>query len=298
MAIFGNASVRLLREDWPNPTALAQELFAIFNSDNVIDITSPVKITAQTPEAPLQVVNQTSDTAAGIQVVGNQVVQGSTYTSGEQLGFVPSGTTQSTVGGQNFVPGTNPVYTFPGGQLTVTLSSSSTTSSANSQTGLSVSIRTNVFIGSVVSGDSQIYRVKLLGSSSPGGTTVDVLFPELASTETLPVGSFAFIIGVQTSTLATGSPVYSYYGVAPKSLVSDTFVGTVVSGSGQTYQIKIMGTSSVGGKTVSVTFPMLSVSETIPVNATIVGITRVQVAADPSGTPLYSYYGYVPVWIS
>lgn len=297
MAIFGNSSVRLLREDWPNATVLAQELFTIFNSDSTIEITSPVQIRASSPEPPLQVINETSDTAAGIQIVGNQVVQGSSYVSGEQLGFTPSGATNSTVGGQQFVAGSNPVYTFPGGQLTVTLSSSATESSINAQHGLSVSLRTNTFVGSIVSGTGQKYKVKLLGSSSPGGSTVDVLFPELAANEKLPVGASSFVIGVQIASSANGSPVYSYYGIVPKSLHPQSMVGTIKSGSGQNYVVTILGTSCLGGQDISVTFPMVAVTETIPVGTPIVGIVAVQTAS-ASGVPLYTYYGSVPVWLS
>jgi hypothetical protein len=217
MAIFGESSVRLLREDWPTPTALAQELYAIFNSDSTIEVTSPVRISGSTPEAPLQIINNYSGgSSAGLQVVGNQVVQGSSFVSGQTLDFTPSGETSSTVGGQQFVPGNNAVYTFPGGQLTVTLSQSSTSSSVLSQSPLSVSFRSNVFVGNIVSGTGQTYRVKLQGIAPPGGTTVTVLFPMLATSETIPVGAtIVGIVGVQTGVNASGSSSYTYYGSVP-----------------------------------------------------------------------------------
>jgi hypothetical protein len=45
MAVFADQLLRLLREDWPNATMLAQEIYAIFASSSPFTITSPTNIT-------------------------------------------------------------------------------------------------------------------------------------------------------------------------------------------------------------------------------------------------------------
>lgn len=52
--IFGDETIRLLRERWPNATMLAEELFAIFVSTNPINIPAGSTIQpAPTPTTPL-----------------------------------------------------------------------------------------------------------------------------------------------------------------------------------------------------------------------------------------------------
>jgi hypothetical protein len=44
MAFFGTEALRMLREQWQNATLLAQELYAIFTSDQPVTVTSPVAV--------------------------------------------------------------------------------------------------------------------------------------------------------------------------------------------------------------------------------------------------------------
>jgi hypothetical protein len=46
MAFFADQLLRLLREDWPNATMLAQELYAIFSSSGITQVTNPVQVTS------------------------------------------------------------------------------------------------------------------------------------------------------------------------------------------------------------------------------------------------------------
>jgi len=51
--MFGNEAVRLLREQWPNPTMLAQELYAMFEDDVPLEHNAPITLTNPGTEAPL-----------------------------------------------------------------------------------------------------------------------------------------------------------------------------------------------------------------------------------------------------
>lgn len=52
MAFMPGEIIRLLRETWPNATMLAEELYAIFNTDKPIELTSPLQITNPRPGVP------------------------------------------------------------------------------------------------------------------------------------------------------------------------------------------------------------------------------------------------------
>jgi hypothetical protein len=55
MSIFGDQSERLLRETWGSPTDLAEELYAMFQSNLPLNINGPVTITNTTPQPALTV---------------------------------------------------------------------------------------------------------------------------------------------------------------------------------------------------------------------------------------------------
>lgn len=87
MGIFGKQSIRLLRKKWVNPMQLAREIFAILNSDDPIEITSPVTIDNSTTE-PGITINQTGGNQTVIQT--NAVPAPSTTNSEIKLPPVPN----------------------------------------------------------------------------------------------------------------------------------------------------------------------------------------------------------------
>ncbi len=66
MSIFAKQVPRLMRVDWNRmgPQALAQEIAAIWLSDEPIEITSPVKLTSDGNDSPLTITTNTPATGA------------------------------------------------------------------------------------------------------------------------------------------------------------------------------------------------------------------------------------------
>lgn len=67
MGLFKKQSIRLMREDWGSPKELAEEVYAILNSDEPIEIDSPVTITNTTNSPPLTL-RQFGGTDNGIRI--------------------------------------------------------------------------------------------------------------------------------------------------------------------------------------------------------------------------------------
>lgn len=56
--MFGAEAIRLLREDWPNATMLAQELYAIFQDSVPASTNAPLTANSSNPDQAPLVVNQ------------------------------------------------------------------------------------------------------------------------------------------------------------------------------------------------------------------------------------------------
>jgi hypothetical protein len=72
VAIFGNQVIRLLREKWPTATGLAEELYALLQSDTPIEVTSPLDVKQQNPNVPAMTITN-SVGGSSFQVNGGSV---------------------------------------------------------------------------------------------------------------------------------------------------------------------------------------------------------------------------------
>jgi len=68
MGLLKDEAIRLLREKWPNASMLAEELFAILNSDLPTGIDGPLTIDNQSPDQPALIIRQFGDSPIDIVV--------------------------------------------------------------------------------------------------------------------------------------------------------------------------------------------------------------------------------------
>lgn len=64
--MFHEYAIRLIRERWPTPTELAEELFAIFRSNIPLTHNGPITLTQDTDAPPLTINLRDDDTTGGI----------------------------------------------------------------------------------------------------------------------------------------------------------------------------------------------------------------------------------------
>jgi hypothetical protein len=97
MGIFDDEAERLLRRQWSGDTGatdLAQELYSIFTSKGPIQISSPLQIKTDSPEAALSITNNFGDgSGIGLNINGGQIINGDTVYGGSVFTYTPATST-------------------------------------------------------------------------------------------------------------------------------------------------------------------------------------------------------------
>lgn len=186
--MFGSQKVRLLREDWPSPTELAEELYAMMDDSIPADLGNG-PITANNPTSLPALTLGTSGDIGGVvlqvngangQPVGGIVLgdNGLQFASPSQLQAIATGG-----------PGTLPVFGTnnpPGIDL------------AGTGTGANTSSAPTSFPGTIVGGAGSTYSATIYPDGLDGkGQDVAVTQLQIDSSETIPAGTSVII--VQTS---------------------------------------------------------------------------------------------------
>jgi hypothetical protein len=176
MGIFKKQSIRLRREKWQNADELAEEIYGILNSDEPIEITSPVTIN-NTTGAPGLTINQHGDTDQGMVI--NRFPEPPT-----QFPDIPP-------------------FDFPDGvgtQIVIVINGDGTISTGSGPPGTTINTTTietgggGGFPGVVVSGSGDTYEVDVYESGlneSPTRRTVTQL--QIAEDAEIPAGTWAMI---------------------------------------------------------------------------------------------------------
>jgi hypothetical protein len=175
VGIFGNQALRLLREKWSSPNELAEELYAILNSNVPMTLTGPVTINNSSPTKPALTVRNFGQNDQGVNIQKRPLLQGPNFPPIPGITFPPlgvfgDGTLGSNLGSQ----GQAQQQQQPGG---------------------------GGFPGKVLSGGpGATYKVAVYQSGLGGKpTTVSVTQLQIDPAETIPAGTWAMVSQVGSS---------------------------------------------------------------------------------------------------
>lgn len=263
MGIFKDQAIRLLRWPWPTPRQLAQELFAIFDSDDPITIDSP--LTIERPEG--------QDLADALSRLPSPA------------GFVVNTKTENNQQVTNNGPVVHNGPVFHNGDTSF---SNPVTFNSPVTFNQPITVNNTVVGGTPPAGGTPDdggglepeERIEVTVRTLDGGTAV----VEALSTE--PPGDE----GGEEPTMPSDVPDFQQV------------VAAVLSGGGQTYTVDLAAYAdegvidSIPPQAVQIKLPYLLSEETLPAGFPIqVGIRVVSRAED--GTPTkYAYTAFVQVW--
>jgi hypothetical protein len=184
--MFGSQALRLLRESWPNPQLLAEELYAMFQDSVPLESSAPLTLT-QTGSVPALTIQSSGPPGADViqfQNGNGVVVGGITIGDGQLNGNQGITIGPTTVGGININNPSN--IDFSPGQGVTTVGQKQAAQSASGGSG-------NAFTGTVQSGSGNSYSVAL-----SNGTTVTVTQLQIDPTDTIPAGTAVVVVGRQS----------------------------------------------------------------------------------------------------
>lgn len=183
MGILKDEAARLMRTKWKSAQTLAEEIFAILNSDKPLQIDGPVTIN-NTTAAPSITVKQANNNDQVMNVV-KQPLPTPTLPGIPPLPAPPAGQRSVMV---IYADGTTGYAPFPQGTITPGQSSKETPEPEKRQSG------GGGFPGTVVSGSGSAYQVRI--TTPEGSKTVAVTQVQIATGATIPAGTGAVVVQV------------------------------------------------------------------------------------------------------
>lgn len=268
MGLFKEQSLRLLRETWASSRMLAEELYAILNSDEPLTIDGPVTIN-NTGDSPALTIKNLGGGDTAIEIQRRADPSGPT-TPGEPPADPRDDATTDVTNGGDVV---------------------------NQATGAAGNTVPCVVLSRV--GTSDTYFIELHENGADRGATRNVTAVNLTAGVAIPAGTatLASKVNRREADPATGRPTQHredvWYVVAPAATAT-SFLGRVVSGTGDTYQVALHGngSSQAATATVSATVPQIDAAETIPAGTWLAAVHAFTVA----GVTVYEFQP--PVWLS
>lgn len=219
MGLLQNQAIRLLREDWPDATELAEELFAIFNADDPVE-TGPLSTTIpQDSTQPAQVINNYSPGSTLFQIKGPggapvgdiKIVNGNlVFDSAPTKGVLfPPFKAESTLNIGGFPGSSFSTGNIAGSQLTFTAPDVSTRSSTtpvdpgtqkNSQSPPSPppppppATMNLSYPAQVLDGSGSVYTAEIYPNGAAGGALrVSVTQLQIADGQQIPAGTWTLV---------------------------------------------------------------------------------------------------------
>jgi hypothetical protein len=185
--MLGEEAIRLLREVWPTPTMLAEELFVLLSSPDIpITTSAPITYTPPNADATQAALNiATNPGQPAISITGPGGTSISLGTGGIDLGGVPL----YNIG----IPPANELPPFPEIPGTTTSGGSGTL------------VPGGGIPGTIVSGGP---GANYVFQPTAGGATINVIQGQIDPSQTIPAGTFAIASLVGKSTYYIAVPVW------------------------------------------------------------------------------------------
>ncbi len=207
--MFGTESMRLLRETWPNPTELAQELYAMFQDDISLTQKGPIKFEPAPGVTPIQVTLPNGSNPGNI-IQWQQQPSG----GGPTLPAPATGGIQfSSDGGTTYYSNYIDARVFEGGTY-VTYNIAGDGSPNQNLLLVKAQQSGGGIPGQVLSGGPGPgpYQVKIYpGGLSAPPQTVSATVLQIAADDTVPVNSWHPILSVPNPSQQVGAPPKLYY---------------------------------------------------------------------------------------